>query len=115
MSAETKLTYGLSLDDINKGRITPDQKEASLFWFKRLDLDSFLAWLSLQCKYGKIAEFEVDVSGKYYSVTLHHALGEKYSLALANWCDQALRTIAHVAPKLVLSKNSVMMSFDAPR
>lgn len=87
-------------------------REASLFWFKRLDLETFLAWLSLHCKYGKIAECEIDALGRRYSITLHHALGKKYSLALGSWCDRALRTIAHVSPKLELSENSVMITFE---
>lgn len=88
-------------------------REASLFWFKRVDLEAFLAWLSLQCKYAKIAEYEMERVGKKHSITLHHALGERYSLFLGTWCDQALRTIAHVNPKFETTKNSVVISFES--
>ncbi|MDG6983542.1 MAG: hypothetical protein JRN28_03215 [Nitrososphaerota archaeon] len=87
-------------------------REASLFWFKRVDLESFLSWLSLQCRYAKIAEYEMERNGKQCSITLHHALGERYSLFLGTWCDQALRTIAHVIPKFETTKNSIVLSFE---
>jgi len=88
-------------------------KEATLFWFKRVNLEALLAWVSLQCKYAKIAEYEMERNGRQYSITLHHALGEKYSLFLGTWLDQALRTIAHVIPRFETTKNSVVISFEA--
>lgn len=88
-------------------------REAALFWFKKVDLEAFLAWLSLHCRYGKIAEYEMEKNGRWYSITLHHALGERYSQFLGAWCDQALRTIGHVTPKFEATKNSVVLTFEA--
>jgi hypothetical protein len=87
--------------------------DTALFWFKSLSLKTLLDWFSLHCKYGKIADYELDISGRKYTVVLHHALGQKYSEFLGSWVEHALRSVAKVEPKTEATKNSVVITFDA--
>ena len=47
-------------------------REAMLFWFKSANTENLLKWLSLHCKYGRIAECEIQRLGNCYTITLHH-------------------------------------------
>jgi hypothetical protein len=59
-------------------------------------------------------EYEVRVSDERHAISLHHALGEKYSLALVNWCNGALKSIPNIKPKIERSKNSITIRFNSP-
>ncbi len=88
-------------------------KEMTQFWFKRLNLETFLAYLSLYCRYGRIAEEEIENNGKKYVVTLHHDLGETYSVFLGHFLKQALQVIVGCESELDIGENSVVIRFSA--
>jgi hypothetical protein len=88
-------------------------KEMTQFWFKKLNLETFLAYLSAYCRYGKIAEYEVENSGRNYILTLHHHLGESYSTFLGHYMKQAVSDIVGAESELDIGKNSVVIKFTS--
>jgi hypothetical protein len=87
--------------------------DAALFWFKSLNLRTLLEWFSLHCKYGRIADYELDIIGRKHTIVLHHALGQKYSEFLGNMIEHSLRSVAKVEVKTEATKNSVIITFEA--
>lgn len=89
-------------------------KEVILFWFKELNVDTFLAYMTLTCKYGHIAENEVETHGRNYIVTIHHDLGEKWSNYLRNFIGQTMKNQLGITPQFDVVKNSLVTRFVAP-
>lgn len=84
------------------------------FWFGKLDLGTFLSFLKLFSKYSGAFHYETAVSGHTYTITIHHELGPKYNVVLANYMDQAIRKIVGAAPRLEVGSNSLNVSFEEP-
>jgi len=89
-------------------------KEVILFFFKELNVDTFLAYMTLTCKYGHIAENEVETQGRNYTVTIHHDLGEKWSNYLQHFVGQTMKNQLRIAPKFEVIQNSLVTKFVAP-
>jgi hypothetical protein len=89
-------------------------KEVILFFFKELNIDTFLTYMTLTCKYGHIAENEVETHGRDYTVTIHHDLGEKWSNYLISLVGQTMKNQLGITPKLEVIKNSIVTRFTAP-
>ena len=89
-------------------------KEVILFFFKELNVDTFLAYMTLTSKYGHIAENEVETTGRNYTVTIHHDLGEKWSNYLSNFIGQTMKNQLGITPQFDLVKNSFVTRFNAP-
>jgi hypothetical protein len=89
-------------------------KQFLLFWFKKLNLETYLKYLSLVCKYSGFAEYEVDTNEDEteYIMTLIHDLGEKWSIFLKNWLEQGMKTTVGIVPTTFdVSKNTVVVRF----
>jgi len=84
------------------------------FWFGKLDLGTFLSFLALHSKYSGIYHYEHSNHGGTHVITVHHELGPRYSIVLANYFDQAIRKIVGVIPKVESGENSCIMTFDEP-
>jgi hypothetical protein len=89
-------------------------KEVILFFFKELNVDTFLAYMTLTCKYGHIAENEVETRGRNYTVTMHHDLGEKWSNYLQHFVGQTMKSQLGITPKFEVIQNSFVTKFEAP-
>lgn len=89
-------------------------KEMTLFWFKRLNLATFLQYLSIYSRYGRIGEYEVEAANGSHTITLHHDLGSKYSLLLSRFLRKALETVANVSPQLSVGENALAIRFASP-
>ena len=87
-------------------------KEMTQFWFKKLNISTFLRYLSLYSEYGRITQYEL-ATDPNYTLILHHELGEKYSRFLSYFFDQAIRTIIGITPDVKLGKNSVTITFPS--
>ena len=63
-----------TLDKLGKkaGSVIP--KEVMLFWFKTVDLETFISYLSFHSKYLRTAEYKIVREGKNVVVTAHHQL-----------------------------------------
>ena len=89
-------------------------KEMTLFWFKKLDLESFLAYLRIVCRYGGILEMEVEREGRSAVVSLHHEMGPKFTRWLRAFMTAATREVVGVAPKIRAGHSSIIFRIDPP-
>ena len=101
-------------------------KEFMLLWFKDVNLEAYLEYLSLICRYNGFAEYEMeleraagygdddedDKTGRY-SITLVHDMGEKWSRFLMELIDTGMRKTLGLRPNFDTTKNSVIVKFDA--
>lgn len=85
-----------------------------LFWFKRVNLETFLAYVSIVCRYGGIAKYESEIEGKDYTITVIHELGRPWSNFLKNFIDQGLKANLQIVAKFDVSSNSVVCEFRSP-
>jgi hypothetical protein len=44
-------------------------KQFILFWFKKTNLETYLEYMSLVCRYAEFAQYEVDTDGTNYTMT----------------------------------------------
>ena len=89
-------------------------KQFLLFWFKKMNLETYLKYLSLVCKYSGFAEYEVDINEDEteYIITLIHDLGDKWSIFLKNWLEQGMKTTVGIVPTAFdVSKNTIVVRF----
>lgn len=86
-------------------------KEFLLFWFKEINLNSFLEYLSLLCRYGGFAHYELESKEREFTITLIHSLGEKWLLFLKNVIEQRMISTLFICPKLQVSEISVVANF----
>jgi hypothetical protein len=84
------------------------------FWFKKSTLENYLKYISLICKHGGFAQYEIEQEGKEYTITLIHELGEKWSNFLANWMGAGMKSSVGIVPRIDVMQNSVISKFTAP-
>jgi len=89
-------------------------REAIMFWFKKVNVETFLMYLENTCTFGGQAEYECQVSGRDYTITLHHDLGGKWSSWLRFMLDGALRGMFNIAAQFEVSESEVIIRFYAP-
>ncbi|MGH2639014.1 MAG: hypothetical protein ACRDF4_07015, partial [Rhabdochlamydiaceae bacterium] len=88
-------------------------KEMSQFWFKKVDVDSLLALMSLFCTYGGAGQYELETDGKNYTAMARHELGERWSLLLKNLLKQAFFSSIGIVPQFETRKELIVMRFRA--
>ena len=88
--------------------------EMTLFWFKKLNLQTFFSFIALHSKYTRAYHYEIESEGRTHIITFHHDLGPKYTTFLRHYFDQAIRNIVGVAPKVEVRQTSLIMSFREP-
>jgi hypothetical protein len=84
------------------------------FWFKKNTLENYLKYISLICKHGGFAQYEIEQEGREYTITLIHELGEKWSNFLANWMKAGMKSSIGIIPRIDVMQNSVISKFTAP-
>ena|SRR2546425_5481158 len=91
-------------------------KQFLLFWFKRSDLETYLRYLSLVCRYNGFGEYEVDIDEDRanYTITIIHNMGQKWSDFLKNWLEQGMKTTTGIIPRIDISKNTLVARFHVP-
>ncbi len=89
-------------------------REMTLFWFKKLNTETFLAYLSLISRYAKTMTYELESDGSSYTISLQVDTGHRGAVFWGNFIDQAIRTIVSVVPKVEVGRNSVVASFIRP-
>ncbi len=94
------------------GSLNP--REMTMFWFKKLSLDTFFSYLNLICRYGRIGEYEVEMEGRNCTILLHHGLGPNMSQWLGHFYTQAIREIVGVVPKAEVGRSSLVLKFEKP-
>ncbi len=94
-------------------RIAKRWREMSLLWFKRVNLDSYLRYLSLQMRYGRLADYEMQTGADGDTISLHHDLGANFSLLLSRGIEQVLESIPNISPQLSVEENALAIHFPA--
>lgn len=89
-------------------------KEFIPFLFKITNIETYLEFLSLLCRYGRFAQFEIDNIGKDHKITLIHNLGERWSVFLSNFIEQGMKNALGIVPQMDSTKGSVVVRFTAP-
>lgn len=86
-------------------------KEFLLFWFKEINLESFLEYISLLCRYGGFAHHEIESEDGSFTITLIHDLGDKWSLFLKNMIEEGMITTLRLRPQIFVSEMSVVVKY----
>jgi hypothetical protein len=118
----TSLTPGLikglleHVDDQALGHLAeasggPESKEAMLFWFKAISVENLLLFLNGRCKYAGYGEFEYQNAQGRCTLTIHHELGQKWSLFLESYIDAALRKVFRIRAEFETTQSSIIAQF----
>ena len=86
----------------------------AMFWFKRLDTQTFQNFLSISAKYCKIWDYELGRHGPNLVLTVHNDIDPAYSLVHRHYFDQAIRSIVGAVPKIEDKGNAVVFTFSEP-
>ena len=105
---------GEKLEKIAKEYGSKMAKTASMFFFKKADSETFLEVISLFSKYSRLRTNEIETSGRNYTITLHHNLGEKWSTFVRHFMAQAFNNVLGFLPQTDVSENVIIISFSVP-
>jgi hypothetical protein len=86
-------------------------REMTLLWFKRVNLETYLRYLSVQMRHGRLADYEMQAGADGDTISLHHGLGAKFSLLLSRGIEQVLASIPNLAPQLSVEENALAIHF----
>ena len=86
-------------------------REFILFVFKKINLETYLSYLSLLCRYGGFAHLEIENEGRDYTITLLHTMGNKWSNYLMNVIDEIMKNDLSIVPRFDITKNAVVVRF----
>lgn len=106
-----------SVDDEKVERLARElgsalSREFILLVSKNINVETYLAHLSLLCRYGGFAHFEVENEGREYTVTLLHTMGQKWSNYLTSFIDENMKTDLNIVPRFEVKKNAVVIRFS---
>ncbi len=87
-------------------------KQAVMFWFKKMDINTFLSYLENICRYAGQAKYECQSSAGDYTVTLRHEFGLKWSYWLKYSLDAALRKALHIVAQFEIAEGEVVCKFS---
>jgi hypothetical protein len=87
-------------------------KEAVMFWFKRMDVNTFLSYLENVCIYAGQAKYDCQCSGSDYIITLRHEFGMKWSYWLKYSLDAALRKTLRIVAQFEVAQGEVVCKFS---
>jgi hypothetical protein len=88
-------------------------KEAVLFWFKKLDVETFLSYLENLCNYAGQARYDYQHLEGQHVITLRHELGMKWSYWLKYSLDAALRKALQIVAEFDISEGVVVCKFPS--
>ena len=88
--------------------------EITSFWFKKINLESLLRFISNASEYGKVGEVEIGNEGRDYTISIYHEYGKKWSTFLKHYLDKMIRTHLKVIPQFETAENTVTLRFQVP-
>jgi len=86
-------------------------KAFSLYWFKEFSVDTFLRILALNSKYGRHYDCQISNDGKQARISIHHALGKKWSDMLSKQFGGTLKMLGIVPQFDSITEESVVFEF----
>jgi hypothetical protein len=87
-------------------------KETTLFWFRAINQETLLRFLSLAFKYGGAAEIKIEDEGPYVTLIVYHKVGRKGSIFYEHYFDKMIRTYLKAIPEFESTENSVTVRFQ---
>jgi hypothetical protein len=87
-------------------------REMMLFWFKEVNVESFLKYLALQSKYQGYAEYETIHRNDRIVIIAKHLLGPSWSVWLGAYLEEAVKSNLDVAPRVEVTDNTVKLEFE---
>lgn len=106
-----------SLDDEKVKEIGQQRhlQEFLMLWFKKITIDSFFDGLTLFCRYGGIAKYDMDTTdGREYVVAMHHDLGRKWSKFMQYILEEGMKRTLNIIPKIDITESSIVFRFTSP-
>jgi len=113
-------TFRTLLDECHENKIEQIGAElgskipvgVTLFWFKKLNLETVLKTISNYGKYSGLQTNEIKVEGDKYTIAFHHELGPKWSTYLKSFMSQYIKTALGIMPHAEITYNTVLVSFN---
>ncbi|MEE9164390.1 MAG: hypothetical protein V3U17_06335 [Thermoplasmata archaeon] len=99
------------LADLAEGFGPAKAREMVLLWFKRVNPETQLRWLSFQMRYGRLGNYEIETGKDEDTIALHHDLGVKFSLLLSRGIEQVFESIPNISPQLSVEENALAIRF----
>jgi hypothetical protein len=87
-------------------------REMMLFWFKDVNLESFLKYLALQARYQRYAHYEIRHHDEKTTIIAKHDLGPNWSAWLEGYIGEAIKSNLGVTPRIESSPNTVRFEFQ---
>ena len=84
------------------------------FWFKKINLETYLQHISNASEYGKAGEVEIEHEGRDYTISIYHEYGKKWSTFLEHYLDKAIRIYLKTIPQFETAESTVTLRFQAP-
>lgn len=94
------------------GTHTP--KEAMVFWFKEVNVESLIRFVDGRCKYAGYGDFEHSEKQGNHTLTIRHELGPRWSAYLKAYFDAALRKTFQIRAEIETTEHAVIMNFRSP-
>jgi uncharacterized protein YxeA len=89
-------------------------KDITSFWFKKINLETLLQFISIESEYANLNEVEIENDGRDYTISIHHEYGKKWSTYLEHYFDKMIRTYLKAVPQLETTENIVTLRFQVP-
>ncbi len=86
-------------------------KQFILFWFKKINVETFLAYLTAFSRYSGIARCDIQVTGREHVISAIHEFGPKWSNFLKHFIDKGLESTLGIAAHFEVTVNSVVVEF----
>ena len=118
----TKFGYATMFEEIPDQKLdqfaermgSQNARDMTLFWFKRLGLDPFLAYLSLVARYARTFQFEIDRQASEVTLLVQTDLGARHARFLLHFLSGAIHSVVGAVPRTQTGRNSVTFRFRAP-
>ena len=103
-----------SLEEVAKklGKELP--REFMNFWFQKIDLETFLSYVDILCKYSGFGSYERTLREADMIIVLHHQLGMEWSILLGHYLVEALKSCCNTVSHLDIAGNTIKMQFKVP-
>lgn len=114
-------TFRAILEEVGDEKIENIAKElgqqmpqaVTLFWFKELNLETFLKTITLYSKYSGLHKIEIEMN-KDCIITFHHELGKKWSVFLSHFLSQFVESTVGVVPQVETTNSLIVVRVRMP-
>ena len=102
-----------ALEVVAKG-LASSWKESILLWFKEVNLRTFLEFFRIASTHSGLTAYDLKIDGRNHTITLHHQLGEKWSMAYPQFAHDMFKLCLGIDPEVEVGKHHAVIRFSAP-